>query len=627
MRNAILRNSSFSRFISTKIIPPQSLNKNVKAAIYGPPIGSGQYFRSIVVDKDAKLKPVLIRSQIVTSQPESIISALDSLREDSGSDVVMMDPIHIEKIFSSFEEGTRQQFLDHLNQSAVDHLGIRSSSSRIDLYNQCMPDRNFDDTDLEGLKTWERAVRNRSRTIASFPLILQAIERADIYDKRRLLDNIDHRPSSKPTEFFKDVFQIPHATSGFVRRIANAPDLESAKTLHDFLSDGLSKRGEFDENEFNRRVANIPLPHNQEEYAAMWKVLKALNRCRITNHAKAQIFLNIGQDWIKNATVIKDDFEDLVQKYSRTLADDLVLPAYIREFKDKDKPALWRSPKRRFEKFDDWFTDHARAQCFSVIDDAVLSKLTPEKLLKYADRLEHMTGEINQAKPVLNKQLELSRESEETRLPEWHRIFPDQEINGIKFKVILNSSELQQEGDEMRHCVVSLRKNCLFGDAHILSGFHPSTGERFSVHLKSSGRGAVRFIEATGVRNAFISNEVREAVDILLAKLSKGEIKISDQVGNVKKDFTVTDALGFDVQTYAEGVFRAYREAGVLPMGIEKSMGDRESFYQTIGLPSFFAANIEKDLQRSTREDVPSTILRERANTSKIKEEKLICLD
>ncbi len=50
----------------------------------------------------------------------------------------------------------------------------------------------------------------------------------------------------------------------------------------------------------------------------------------------------------------------------------------------------------------------------------------------------------------------------------------------------------------------------------------------------------------------------------------------------------------------------AYSKIDVFPG--EGFMSDKSNFYSKIGLQDFFAGNIEKDIERSAKEDIASTI-------------------
>ncbi len=392
---------------------------------------------------------------------------------------------------------------------------------------------------------------------------------------------------------------VSDATDGFTRRAASAPHPSLARDLDEALRAGLREGSDKFDREYGKRISNIPLPEESEKYDALWKVMRALNGCGFSKRAQSKILLGVKKDeWVKNAKALTGNFKDLVSQYSSAVADDLILPIYAEEFQRRRAESIFDMPPDRLAKFEDEFVTGVRLKLADFVKDAVLSNLTPERLAGYANRFDRSLSKICQAKPLSAARMEEFKKSGQEFCPQWHAIFPDQEISGIKFKVLTSDAELSRESDEVRNCIVSFSERCRKGVCHIVSGLSPQ-GERFSIRFNGCGGSHdITMYEVNGLRNQGVSKEVSEATEILCRRIDGKEIALNLLVGSVNKDYTITDALGFNIsdQDSVRQVFAAHRDARVIPKEILGLTKEAEEFCREIGLADFLATTIRGDL-------------------------------
>lgn len=505
--------------------------------------------------------------------------------------------VYLPSMAREFDQSVWNRFLDNLHPKAVSNLRLRESNQNIELYNACMPsDKDISEQEKQDI------IRKRSKLFRFFPLVTKH----HMFQDSQWLDQFIGG-FSYTTSQLKNLLKIPDsATVGFLKRAAGAPNLTSAENLDYFLRYGLKKEG--DQRHYNNRVANIPLLHDKKRQKAMWRVLEALYACDLTDKARARIFLNTKNDWLGSQEAISaleirhddenlisdiDRYKDLVWQYSLAITDDLILPAYIKEFRrissQKDESSFQLGFKKRINepssfliKFDEISTKNARSAIVDFVQDALLSQMTPKKLAILAEKMERVLGKINEKKSAFSSPEALSGVNDKID-GRWHKIFPDQEINGIKFVVIDNNFDLEKEGRRVKNCVINLSKGCQQGARHVVSGLS-ETGEVFSVRFDAVGAN-IKMREANGISNQDISNEVREAVEILQERISRGEIALNPLRGNISRDFTIKEMLGFDFEKEGsvESVFEAYKTEDLLPIKVDSL----ESFYQAIDLKGF----------------------------------------
>ena len=445
----------------------------------------------------------------------------------------------------------------------------------------------------------QRAERNRKKLLKLFPVVatIDGTDPEAIRNQSELFDAVE-KEDPKAFDRLKRFLGVPNTTTGFMKRAGNAPHFHLVKVLDDVLREGLQEKSGFNDKKYGYRISAIPM-QSDRECEAMWKVLNAVHNCGFSKQAKSKIFLNAKEDWTRNERAITHEFKDSVGKYATAIADDLILPAYIKEFQKKCSENIFYTPDRLI-KFEDDFTSYIRSNLVDFVKDTLLSSLTPERLVGYCNRFDRMIPMLHKAKPVF-----ATRFAEED-ISRWHKIFPDQEINGVKFKVLTSDEELRKESDEVQNCVVSFSQRCHAGVCHIVSGVS-SEGERFSVRFNQSNYDRIAMHEVNGISNKDVSQRVAEATDILRQQIDRREIKLNPKRGATDKDRKIKDAIGFDPldQKSIALVFEAYRNARILPKEIQ-SAESVEQFYHKIGLEEFLTKRLPTDL-RVNLEDRPSS--------------------
>ncbi len=517
--------------------------------------------------------------------------------------------ISLSEATSNLEESLWGKFVDNLNPLAVSNLGLRESNNNLKLYNVCMPNK-VDATDQER----QKIIRKRSNLFRFFPLIASHFSSQESRWLDKFIGDFSYTTSQ-----LKNLLETPNATVGFLKRAAGAPNLVIAKNLDQFLRYGLKKE---DKKLYNNRVTNIPLLHEKEEQDAMWKALEVLKECDLTDKARAKIFLNSKNNWrgskeaifslqsnwrsAENKDANANLFKDLTWQYCLAIADDLILPAYVKKSKQVSVEKKYDSSP--LIKLEDVFTKNVRSTVVDFVQDSLLSKMTIKKLANSAEKFERVLNVINEAKTALSDSSN-SSENDDKLNAKWHKIFPDQEINGIKFVVIDNDFDLKNESRRVGNCVINLSKACHLGSAHVVSGLHPS-GEVFSIRLNFSPPTDTKIHEVNGRGNKWVSKDVEEAVKILEEKIANKNIVLNQNRGDIDKDLTIKQMLGFDFEKEGsvESVFAAYKAQDLLPV----SANNLEDFYKEIDLNGFLSRvkiDMSKEMERRSGGDnnIPSS--------------------
>ncbi|MBM3580042.1 MAG: hypothetical protein FJX34_04655, partial [Alphaproteobacteria bacterium] len=325
------------------------------------------------------------------------------------------------------------KFCEHLNPIIFFNLGINKSTRHIDFYNFCIPDDFLDE------ESKRRVMRNRSKILGVFPL-LGKITVGDFKVGFRLLKMFDLRHNDEAINAIKDYFRIPHtSTTGFMKRIAYAPMYpDGVRNLDEMLRWGLVDSAK-DKKEYEKRIFNIPLPHEkeEEEYEAMWTIIGSPNFSKFDSKTRSNIFLNIKKgEWATNLAAINNEyFMDLVSQYSQAIADDLLLPIYAQElYKQCREIASGTKPEDLLKLMSHEFTRYVRANLKVFAEGILFSDLTPKQMLEHAKGFDRKIAQLNEAKPVLVARNIKPKDNTSKYCPQWHKIFPDQEIDGFKFK-------------------------------------------------------------------------------------------------------------------------------------------------------------------------------------------------
>lgn len=584
--------------LKSAILRPKETSK-IKAVIYNnKPTEGSKFTRAIVLNKSGILSSHLLQIEKVKSQDD----VLDILEEENKK---LKRSTKVAELI--FETQAWEDFSQELNQEVI--FNLKKLPNKLTNYNRCLSGlENFEET------VQKRFARNRSKALSCFPILQSAMD----YEGSHLLSAFNKGSSSNPTEKLRKYLKMPHLTTGFAKRIARAPSINAARDLYNITFDGLIDRnGHLKEKTLQNRISRIPLYLNsweKKEKEAFWGNLRVLNNSDLSNSAKSRVFFNINGKWIKNLDKKYGDFDNALQQYSHIIASNLILPAYIKRFQDESRNRFWKTPEK-FLKFDDWFTTHILLKISDLVKDKIVSKMTPEMLINLHKEIDRRAPKISQSKPFYQERLARFKENGYESLPQWYKIFPDQEINGYKFKALTSNAELAQEASELGNCVGGMDYHCHMGYRHIISCSSPS-GSRFTIRFDQRGEKVV-FNEAGGVNEyQFLLKEDKNAVSDLCRRINEGEIQISNIVGNIDKSLAIGQVLGFNPEneSHLNQVFEAYNEAGIIP-----NMGDNiEEFYQKIGLEEFFEKEIKEDIKES-RQNTPSQRVQD-FESSKIKD-------
>ncbi len=495
------------------------------------------------------------------------------------------------EVLAAIDPEAWHKFLDLLNPVAVFNLGLRKSPNKISFYNFCIPAvENASDLNSEQN---QRVIRNMSKTMALFPVIFD-IYSIDREFGNKLLKMIKGESDRKQiVQNFKNYLKIPQATNGFLKCIGHTNRSDLVRILDGFLREGLTNsEGKFNDKIYNYRVASLPTHHDEERYNGMWRVVDSLSASNLSQRTKSLIFLNSRSNFVTEAENAVGCIGNLLPQYSTAIADDLLLPVYFEEFHRQFFKKFQTSTKL-LEKFEDGFVDHVRAILSNFVNDKMISTLTPQKIWDGFKKLDRMTSIINESKPLL-----FGRDNSGLKR-RWHKLFPDMERDGYKFRVLDKGQDLHDEADKMKNCLKSFNQRCSAGVCHIVSIEAPD-GKRFSMRINQYSKGVegLKIDEINSAGNGFEVNEVTPVAESVFKDIETGKIPIIAESGLIEKDFTISEFLGFDVSKKEDvrSVFEAYRDAHIMPRNLIGSKMDLEQFYDSIELKEYIAAKVAQDI-------------------------------
>lgn len=140
--------------------------------------------------------------------------------------------------------------------------------------------------------------------------------------------------------------------------------------------------------------------------------------------------------------------------------------------------------------------------------------------------------------------------------------------NGIVIHPLTTSAELEEESKYMKHCVWSYTKNCLEDNYHIFS-LRQENGKRVSTlslrdTFNDQNKRHMIHNQNRGVKNATPSDQAKQAAEMLLKMVNKGEIKPNwEKIDAHRAEYgskKIEQAAGYDFRDVAQrnSVFRVY---------------------------------------------------------------------
>lgn len=523
--------------IISKLIRP-SQSKNLYAAITATKYGVTHNF--LLKSKNSALQSVEVDStDIDLSQAKEVRDAKDK-------------DYFYAKVFP---EEQWKEFLTFLNPKIINSLKPQDEHRRqlIYSYNFCREAEN------------ENAVYNRSLGIGLFPIIRGVIHSHKFQvrpksgfleaEKQTFSERLDEN-GYEAIKILKEYFDnAPWATSGFLKRMAMAPSLESVKKLGELLLCGV----ENDSEAYIARVNNLPSSvSDPQKFAIMWENFKYVEK-EFDDVAAANLLLNIGNKWGSNHVPEHQFFINVEQDYFKAIAKDLLLPIYYAK--------LAKDYQSRGEELPEEFMEaphvnYVAERMTAVAEEKLTKFLTPKTLRGYANRRRDNHAKIDLAKSLLKQN--------EGQRPEWYAIIQNQELDGYSYKVLTRQAELAIEGSEMKNCVEGFGLACRSGSRHILSGRAPN-GERFMVDLMQQQDHIIAY-QVRIYDNVDAPEEIKKAANNLAAKISSGEIVSSSELGSIEENRSLVQRLGFDPFKKEErnNVAKAYQNNRVVPYQFQK---------------------------------------------------------
>ena len=159
---------------------------------------------------------------------------------------------------------------------------------------------------------------------------------------------------------------------------------------------------------------------------------------------------------------------------------------------------------------------------------------------------------------------------------EWHKLFPDQEIDGYSYKVLTTQDQLKQDTEQMKNCIFGFGPICHSGGAHVISAMTPK-GERFTVDIRRDHPDAEYYLlQAVGLegKKTTCPPGGKDAAQELVNAINEGRIEVNQNSGSVDERRTIEERLGFDYSNSEEreSVFQSYQhpEVRALPKAWQK---------------------------------------------------------
>lgn len=591
------------RRVLSNCITNLPMNLNVKALIYSLET------KNFVALEGDKLFCYRIGNNLDELNPQKLITLFDEYNKNRlHSRNIFNTSFAIERLFQEFDQESYLEFVAKLNKVAVEILKIKQNRNNIAFYNHSIPSKNLN---LEG-KDYETAVRSLSKAIYFLPFLKEIID-YDPKEGQRILNNF--LPSSKvdPIKSLNDYLKTPYAPPSFYRRVGNMR-MHLIKEMHDFVFHGIVNiNGAVDNQLYENRIVNIPIANsvNKDAHDSLKEIIKIFNQNKFfTKKAKQEMLEAVAykNEWNKNKEVILlNDFEPLIKEYIFAIALRLILPSYIEKFNEKFTISFNKTDKPFPDKYDHWFVKYIIKEISSFLQDTLI-KDAPRKIYEYSKKYENKSSKINSRGLLLIENLD-----DQKPVLHWHKAFEDYEINGVKFRCLVNEKELREEASYVNHCAAGYGPRCLEGIRHVVSGIVEESGERFTLRFSTNGKDRFVYDEYVAEKNEtgerkFLSQEAKNSIQILLENIESRKIVLNPIFGNLNKNLTIIDVIGFDFtnKQQQEDLFQEFNTYNTLPT-IATSL---EDFKIEIGLDEFLNKVIDQHntLLLENSQNPPSTI-------------------
>lgn len=578
-------------------------NLNVKAFIYSSET------KNFVALEDGKLSGYRVGRNLGEINPKKLITLFDEYKKNRfHSRNIFNASFSIEMLFQEFDQKSYLEFIEKLNQSAVKTLKIKQNRKNIAFYNHSIPSSNLN---LEG-KDYDDATRILSKTIYFLPFIKEIID-YDPKEGEKILNNFLPSSQVNPVKSLNDYLKTPYATDSFYKRIGGMR-IHLIKEMHDFVFHGIvDENGVVDNQLYENRIVNIPIANsaNKDTHDSLKVILNIFNQNKFfTKKARQAMFdaTSYKNEWIRNKEVILlNDFEPLIKEYLSSIALYLILPSYIEKFSGEFSAVNFNGDKLFPDKYDHWFVKYVIKEISLFLQDALIQDV-PRKIYEYSKEYENKSSKINSYGSLFIENLE-----DKKSIPQWHKAFEDHEINGVKFCCLVNEQELKEEANYVNHCASGYGLRCLDGIRHVVSGVVEESGERFTLRFSTNSKNRFFYDECVTEKNEigerkFLSEKAENSIQILLKKIESREITLNPIFGNINKDFTIADAIGFDFtnKKQQEDLFQSFNSYAILPT----TSTNFEDFKTEIGLDEFLNKVISQhvELLSENSQNPPSTI-------------------
>lgn len=564
-------------------------NFNIKSLIY-----CAKTNEFLALGKDNKLNSYRLGSNVGEVSPEKLVKIYGNYQKNTISNNEIFSAYSIEKLSKEFDEDLYLEFVEELHPCAVEIHRIRQNRENISFYNHSIPSSHLN---LE-IKDYDDAVRSLSKAIHFLPLLSRIIN--DDHQKgQKLLHNFLPSSQIDPITSLNNYLETPHASPSFFKRVGNMHK-SLIKEMYDFIySDIVDANGIVDNRLYGKKIINIPKATaiSANRHDSLKSILMAFHGNNFfSKNAKHQMFEAIAyeNEWCKNKeTILLNDFESSIGEYLSAISLQLILPSYIDKFNDKVAAINFNKNKQSFpDKYDHWFVKYITKEISSFLQDSFI-KDSPRKIYEYSKEYENKASHINMFRPLV------VQNSQDKQSPQWSKAFEDCQINNVAFRCLTNERELKEEADNLYHCAAGYGPRCRAGIRHVVSAIVKETGERFTLRFSTNHKDQFYYDEVVtkkdekGERES-LSAQGQDAIQTLINKIASKEIRLNPVFGNINKDFTISDAVGFDItnKTQQEDLFHMINSHPILPT----MATNFEDFKAEIGLETFLNKVLDRHI-------------------------------
>ncbi len=576
------------------------------------------------IDNKEKLYKFRIYRDLIKS-PTDLAKVFSKYKENPrNSEYIYSSSIPIEDLLQDLDPNLYKSFLDKLNPIATNILKLEENKKNLELYNYSIPSPQLN---LEK-NSYDNAVRDLSKALYFLP-VLKQIRDYDNEKGQDLLDSLVSSTNNSKLDSLNEVLNTPNANFAFYRRIGGMNQYQ-IKKFHDLFYDhDLTGENQNYDKKFANKISSIPIANsvNKAEHDEFIKFVKFCEYDKSFSDKAKQAMFNkittVEKNWSENSNIVfSNDFKQSQEEYFSSIAVNLILPHYIEEF-NKEINSKNNNPKSKTslafpDKYEHWLVKYVKKEITFFLKDALIKPeklsseeysnyLTPKELYQYAKEHENRASGINAQKPLLLERLKKFEENKQLNF-QWAKAFEDIEIDGVKFCCLVNEKELKEEAEFLRHCAEGYGQICNEGLRHIVSGIVEETGERFTLRFSSFSNKLIYDETVTKKENGervFLSEKAKDAINTLLKKIDSKEIIISNDLGNLNKNLTISEAVGYDISSKEdyEKLFEAYKLNKILPTKAQ-SITD---FLDEINIKEFLKNNLEEHVNLlSNNPTIPS---------------------